>query len=55
MSQGSLLSMQGDKQISVAARNMTGMKLDIKRVIPSQLQHIVSFKAANIHQLTLTA
>ncbi|BFI63213.1 alpha-2-macroglobulin family protein [Yersinia pseudotuberculosis] len=46
MSQGSLLSMQGDKQISVAARNMTGMKLDIKRVIPSQLQHIVSFKSS---------
>lgn len=46
MSQGSLLSMRGEKQISVAARNIAGMKLDIKRVIPSQLQHVVSFKSS---------
>lgn len=45
MSQGSLLSVNGDKQISVAARNVAGLRLDIKRVIPSQLQHIVSFKS----------
>lgn len=47
MSQGSLLSMSGEKQISVAARNVPGLKLDIKRVIPSQLQHIVSFKSSD--------
>lgn len=46
MSEGSLLSMSGNKQISVAARNVPGLKLDIKRVIPSQLQHIVSFKSS---------
>ncbi|KEY59377.1 alpha-2-macroglobulin [Serratia sp. DD3] len=46
MSQGSLLSVNGDKQISVAARNVQGLRLDIKRVIPSQLQHIVSFKSS---------
>ena len=56
MSQGSLLSVNGDKQISVAARNVPGLRLDIKRVIPSQLQHIVSFKSstyssANFYQL----
>ncbi len=45
MSQGSLLSVNGDKQISIAARNVSGLRLDIKRVIPSQLQHIVSFKS----------
>ncbi len=45
MSQGSLLSVNGDKQISIAARNVPGLRLDIKRVIPSQLQHIVSFKS----------
>ncbi|QTF09727.1 alpha-2-macroglobulin family protein [Brenneria izadpanahii] len=44
MSQGSLLSVNGDKQVSVAARNVPGLRLDVKRVIPSQLQHIVSFK-----------
>ena len=44
-SQGALLPVNGDKQISVAARNVPGLRLDIKRVIPSQLQHIVSFKS----------
>lgn len=44
-SEGSLLSVNGDKKISVAARNMPGLRMDIKRVIPGQLQHIVSFKS----------
>ncbi|KAA8998989.1 alpha-2-macroglobulin family protein [Affinibrenneria salicis] len=44
MSQGALLSLQGEKKITVAARNVPGLQLDIKRVIPGQLQHIVSFK-----------
>ncbi len=57
MSQGSLLSMNGEKRITVATRNMKGLKLDIKRVIPSQLQHIASFKngvftSANFHTLS---
>ncbi|NNS07135.1 alpha-2-macroglobulin [Erwinia sp. JH02] len=43
--QGALLSVNGDKRISVAARNVPGLRVDIKRVIPSQLQHIVSFKS----------
>lgn len=43
--EGSLLSVKGDKRISVAARNVPGLRVDIKRVIPSQLQHIVSFKS----------
>lgn len=47
MSEGALLSMHGEKQITVAARNLPGFQLDIRRVIPSQLQHIVSFKDRN--------
>lgn len=47
VSEGSLLSMKGDKRITVAARNVSGLRMDIKRVIPSQLQHIVSFKSTN--------
>lgn len=43
MSQGSLLSMSGEKTLTIAARNVPGMKLSIKRVIPDQLQHLVSF------------
>ncbi|HBM7348569.1 alpha-2-macroglobulin family protein [Klebsiella oxytoca] len=47
VSQGALLSMKGDKRITVAARNVPGLRMDIKRVIPGQLQHIVSFKSSD--------
>ncbi len=42
MADGSLLALSGDKRISVVARNMPGMKLEIGRVLPEQLQHLVS-------------
>jgi hypothetical protein len=43
MADGSLLSMSGSKRISVVSRNLPGMKLEIGRVMPDQLQHLVSF------------
>jgi uncharacterized protein YfaS (alpha-2-macroglobulin family) len=43
MADGSLLSLSGDKRVSVVSRNVTGMKLEIGRVLPDQLQHLVSF------------
>ena len=38
---GSLLSLSGDKKIPVVSRNVNQIKLELKRVIPSQLQHLV--------------
>ena len=38
----SLLALSGDRHISVVARNKPGMKLEIGRVLPEQLQHLVS-------------
>ena len=43
MAEGSLLSLSGDKHISVVSRNVPGMKLEIGRVLPDQIQHLVSF------------
>jgi alpha-2-macroglobulin len=43
MADGSLLSLSGDRRISVVSRNVPGMKLEIGRVLPDQLQHLVSF------------
>jgi len=43
VAEGSLLSLSGSKRISVVSRNLTGMKLEIGRVLPDQLQHFVSF------------
>jgi uncharacterized protein YfaS (alpha-2-macroglobulin family) len=42
MADGALLSMSGDKHVSVVSRNMPGMHLEIGRVLPDQLQHLVS-------------
>ncbi|HEV7778594.1 MAG TPA: alpha-2-macroglobulin [Luteibacter sp.] len=42
MSDGALLSMSGGKRISVVSRNVPGMKLVVGRVLPDQLQHLVS-------------
>jgi hypothetical protein len=43
MADGSLLSLSGDRHISIVARNLPGMQLEIGRVLPEQLQHLVSF------------
>jgi hypothetical protein len=45
MADGSLLALSGDKHISVVSRNMPGMKLEIGRVLPDQLQHLVSLNS----------
>jgi len=42
MADGSLLSLSGSKRVSVVSRNMAGMRLQIGRVLPDQLQHLVS-------------
>lgn len=42
MSQGAILSMKGERKLPVVARNLPGIQLDIKRVIPSQLQHLIT-------------
>jgi uncharacterized protein YfaS (alpha-2-macroglobulin family) len=43
MADGSLLSLSGDKRVSVVSRNVPGMKLTVGRVLPDQIQHLVSF------------
>lgn len=40
---GSVLSLNGDKKIPIVSRNISTLKLEIERVIPSQLQHLVAF------------
>lgn len=40
---GALLSLSGDKRIGVVARNVPGMQMEIARVLPDQLQHLVTF------------
>jgi alpha-2-macroglobulin len=43
MADGALLSLSGEKRVSVVARNVPGMQMEIARVLPDQLQHLVGF------------
>ncbi|KRE89129.1 alpha-2-macroglobulin [Frateuria sp. Soil773] len=47
MADGSLLSLSGSKRVSVVSRNLPGMRLRIGRVLPDQLQHLVSLNQGN--------
>ncbi len=55
MAAGSLLSLSGDKRVSVVSRNVPGMKLEIGRVLPDQLQHLVSFNEGTFTQPDLSS
>jgi len=42
LSQGSLLALSGEKKVAVVARDVPGVKIEIGRLLPNQLQHLVS-------------
>ena len=42
LSEGALLALSGEKKVAVLVRDLPGVKIDIGRVLPSQLQHLVS-------------
>jgi uncharacterized protein YfaS (alpha-2-macroglobulin family) len=41
MSQGALLSLSGDRKLAYMARGLKGVKIDIGRLLPNQLHHLV--------------
>ncbi|HEX7814150.1 alpha-2-macroglobulin, partial [Dyella sp.] len=47
MADGSLLSMSGSKRVSVVSRNLPGMRVEVGRVLPDQIQHLVSLNQGN--------
>ena len=42
VSEGSLLSLSGDHKLTIVSRNIKGVKVKVKRVLPGQIQHLVS-------------
>lgn len=42
MHRGSLLAMSGEKTLTIFSRNVPGVRMEIGRVLPRQLQHLVS-------------
>jgi alpha-2-macroglobulin len=47
MHQGSLLSMSGDKTLSLFARNVRKIRVEVNRLLPRQLQHLVTQSNGN--------
>ena len=42
MGEGSLLTLSGEKKIALMLRDVAGVKIELGRVLPEQLQHLVS-------------
>ena len=47
MADGALLSFSGERRVAVVARNVPGMQVEIARVLPDQLQHLVSLNQSD--------
>lgn len=47
LSQGSLLAMSGEKKVALLVRDLPGVKVEIGRLLPGQLQHLVSQSRGN--------
>jgi uncharacterized protein YfaS (alpha-2-macroglobulin family) len=47
LSEGALLAMSGEKKLAVLVRDLPGLKIELGRVQPSQLQHLVSQSQGN--------
>ena len=42
LSEGSLLAMSGERKVAALVRDLPGMRVEVARVLPEQLQHLVS-------------
>ncbi|MFY9260381.1 MAG: alpha-2-macroglobulin [Gallionella sp.] len=50
MSKGSLLAMSGEKKLPIIVRDLPGVHLEIGRVLPMQLQHLVTQSQGDMSQ-----
>ncbi len=47
LGQGALLAMSGEKKIAVMVRDLPGVKMEVGRILPAQLQHLVTQSEGN--------
>lgn len=52
LSQGSLLALSGERKLAVLARDLPGLQMEIGRVLPGQLQHLVSQSNSSFKDLS---
>lgn len=50
---GALLSLRGERKLTVVSRNLPGMQLEVARILPNQLQHLVHFNEGSYAQPAL--
>ena len=48
LSQGSLLALSGERKVVALVRDLPGVRIDIGRLLPDQLQHLVSQSEGNL-------
>ncbi|MBN1271364.1 MAG: alpha-2-macroglobulin family protein [Candidatus Aminicenantes bacterium] len=49
MHEGALLSLSGEKKISILTRNLEAVQIEINRVLPGQLNHLISQTRGNFN------
>ncbi len=47
LGQGSLLALSGERKVAVMVRDLPGMKMEMGRILPNQLQHLVTQSEGN--------
>ena len=47
LGQGALLAMSGEKKIAILVRDLPGVKMEVGRILPAQLQHLVTQSEGN--------
>lgn len=47
LSQGSLLALSGERKVAVLTRDLPGLQMEIGRILPGQLQHLITQSSGN--------
>ncbi len=47
LGQGALLALSGERKVAVMIRDLPGLKMEVGRILPSQLQHLVTQSEGN--------
>ncbi len=47
LGQGALLAMSGEKKVAILVRDLPGVKMEVGRILPAQLQHLVTQSEGN--------
>jgi len=50
LGQGALLAMSGEKKVAILVRDLPGVKMEMGRILPGQLQHLVTQSEGNFDQ-----